>query len=95
MIEWTNGFAFAFIFYSHDDERFYDQLNGTTKNIDGKPKTYSAALTTLQLSEGLVFEIENIGIQMAYRFATFATTNPKLDANFGTQSLVFGLIYHQ
>jgi hypothetical protein len=94
-LEWINTFGLAFIFYSPADDRYYDIKNGTTKNKDGTNKSYSNALTTFHLAEGLLFNIDNIGFQIQYQFNPFATTNPKLDANFGNQSLIFGLVYRQ
>jgi hypothetical protein len=94
-IEWINSFGVAFIFYPPDDERYYDIKNGTTKDKDGKNKSYTNALTTINLAEGFMFNVDNIGVQVQYQFTPFSTTNDKLDSNFGSQSLIFGMVYRQ
>lgn len=94
-LEWINTFGYAFIFYNPENDRYYDIKNGTTKDKDGNSKSYSRTLETFHIAEGLCLNIDNIGIQFQYQYTPFSLTNKKIETNFGSQSIILGIIYKQ
>lgn len=63
------------------------------RNFNEHQKTMS--LQTIHVGQGVRFNIDNVGVQAQYQFTPFAYFNKSLDKNFGSHSLIFGIVYRQ
>ena len=84
-LEWNSGIGLALNFYEAPKELAFDDGEYTRE-----------VLTTFFLSQGIKLNYKNIGFQFHYNFLPYAIFNEKIyERNYGSQSLLFGLVYRQ
>lgn len=93
-IEWNTGFGVAALFYDANHKRYTDILNGEYDANDSN-EGYDYGLGTLFISQGLKLNIKNVGLQFNYQFTPYGLFNNRIEPNFGSQSLMFGIYYRQ
>lgn len=82
--EWNSGIGLAL--------NVYDAPNGLPFS-DGEHT--NEVLTTFYLSQGIKLNYKNIAIQGHCQLSPYGLFNKKLEKNFGSQSLMFGIVYRQ
>ncbi|WP_264536049.1 hypothetical protein [Flavobacterium sp. N1736] len=83
-LEWNSGIGLALNFYNAPNElEFGDREH--TKEV----------LTTFYLSQGIKLNYKNTGIQCHYQWSPYGLFNDRVEKNFGSQSLMFGIVYRQ
>lgn len=83
-IEWNSGFGIALNFYDAPDEYSFEK--GMEKQ---------EVLTTILISQGLKINYKNVGLQVHYQFLPYRLFMKNHEPNFGSQSLMFGIVYRQ
>ncbi len=81
--EWNSGIGLALNFYSAPDELNFG--NGERTN---------EVLTTFYLSQGIKLNYKNIGFQCHYQWSPYGFFNKRI-VDFGSQSIMFGIVYRQ
>jgi len=81
--EWNSGIGLALNFYSAPDELEF-----------GKGEYTNEVLTTFYLSQGIKVNYKNIGLQFHYQWSPYGLFNERID-DFGSQSIMFGIVYRQ
>ncbi len=82
--EWTSGIGLALNVYHAPDELHFD---------DGEHS--EEILTTFYISQGIKLNYKNVGLQCHYQWSPYGLLNEKLEEKFGSQSLMFGIVYRQ
>lgn len=82
--ECNSGIGLALNVYSAPHELQFD-----------KGEHSSEVLTTFYLSQGIKLNYKNIGLQCHYQWSPYGLFNEKLEKDFGSQSLMFGIVYRQ
>jgi len=83
-VEWNSGIGLALNFYS------------APKELEFKKGEHSGeVLTTIYFSQGIKVNYKNIGLQCHYQFSPYGLFNENVVKDFGSQSLMFGIIYRQ
>lgn len=81
--EWNSGIGIALNTYKAPDEiDFGDDHSGET-------------LTTFILSQGVKVNYKNVGLQCHYQWSPYGLFDDKLAKDFGSQSIMFGIVYRQ
>lgn len=93
-IEWNTGFGVAALFYDGNHRRYEDIVNGSY-DVDNSKVGYDFALVTILLSQGLKINFNNVGVQCNYQFTPYGLFENRLEPNFGSQSIMFGIYYRQ
>lgn len=83
-VEWNSGIGLALNIYNAPDSLQFDDGEYTEE-----------VLTTFYLSQGIKLNYTNIAIQCHYQWSPYGLFNEKLEKNFGSQSLMFGIVYRQ
>lgn len=83
-VEWNSGIGLAINVYNAPDNLEFKDGEHTNE-----------ILTTFYLSQGIKFNYKNLGIQGHYQWSPYGLFNEKLEKNFGSQSLMFGIVYRQ
>lgn len=81
--EWNSGIGVALNFYSAPDALEFRKGEYTNE-----------VLTTFYLSQGIKVNYKNIGLQVQYQWSPYGLFNERID-DFGSQSLLFGIVYRQ
>ncbi|MES2864534.1 MAG: hypothetical protein V4666_10480 [Bacteroidota bacterium] len=92
-VEWNTGFGVSTLFYDANHKRHEDIMIGEYKNDNNK--TYDYGLTSLFLSQGIKLNFRNVGLQFNYQFTPYGLFEKRIEPNFGSQSLLFGIYYRQ
>lgn len=92
-IEWNTGFGVAALFYDANHKRYEDIRSGKYKSNNNE--TYTYGLATLFLSQGIKINIKNVGLQFNYQFTPYGLFEKRMEPNFGSQSIMFGIYYRQ
>jgi hypothetical protein len=82
--EWNSGIGLALDFYKAPDELVFEDGEHTKE-----------VLTTFYLSQGIKLNYKNIGLQCHYQWSPYELFNTKIEKGFGSQSLLFGIVYRQ
>lgn len=83
-LEWNSGIGVALNFYEAPDELVFGE------------KEYSReVLTTFYVSQGIKLNYKNVGFQCHYVFSPYGFSNENINEKYGSQSLLFGLVYRQ
>lgn len=82
-VEWNSGIGLALNFYDAPDDLEFGDKEYTEE-----------VLTTFYVSQGLKVNYKNVGLQCHYQWSPYALFNDRID-NFGSQSLMFGIVYRQ
>ena len=83
-LEWNSGIGLALNFYKAPYELDFEG-GEYTKEV----------LTTFYLSHGIKFNYNNVGLQCHYQWSPYGLFNDKVEKDFGSQSLMFGIVYRQ
>lgn len=82
--EWNSGIGLALNFYNAPKELEF-----------GGGEHTKEVLTTFYLSQGIKFNYKNTGLQCHYQWSPYGLFNDQVEKNFGSQSLMFGIVYRQ
>jgi hypothetical protein len=82
-VEWNSGIGLALNFYNAPDELEFEGQEHTEE-----------VLTTFYLSQGIKVNYKNVGLQCHYQWSPYGLFNDRID-NFGSQSVMFGIVYRQ
>lgn len=82
-VEWNAGIGVALNFYSAPDDLEFAEGEHTRE-----------VLTTFYLSQGLKLNYKNVGLQCHYQWSPYGLFNGRID-NFGSRSIMFGIVYRQ
>lgn len=82
--EWNSGIGFIFNFYEAPSELDF-----------GESKSNHEILCSLYLSQGIKLNYKNIGFQCHYNFSPYNIFNEYVNEKYGSQSLMFGIVYRQ
>lgn len=83
-LEWNSGIGLALNFYNAPKELDFEDGEHTKE-----------VLTTFYLSQGIKLNYKNVGLQCHYQWSPYGLFNDKIEKNFGSQSLMFGIVYRQ
>lgn len=82
--EWNSGIGLALNIYKAPDE------------IEFKGEEHSGeVLTTIFLSQGIKVNYKNVGLQCHYLLSPYGLFSKNLEKDYGSQSLMFGIVYRQ
>jgi len=82
-VEWNSGIGLAL--------NVYDAPKGLEFE---KGEHSEEILTTFYLSQGVKVNYKNVGLQCHYQWSPYGLFNSRID-NFGSQSILFGIVYRQ
>ena len=82
--EWNLGIGLALNIYSAPNDLQFK-----------KGEHSGEVLTTFFLSQGIKINYKNVGLQCHYQWSPYGLFNEKLEKGFGSQSLMFGIVYRQ
>jgi hypothetical protein len=83
-VEWSSGIGLALNFYKAPKELEFEEGEHTKE-----------VLTTFYLSQGVKLNYKNVGLQCHYQWSPYELFNDKIEKNYGSQSLMFGVVYRQ
>ncbi|MBE8725301.1 hypothetical protein [Flavobacterium hungaricum] len=83
-VEWNSGIGLALNFYNAPNELEFDEGEHTKE-----------VLTTFYVSQGIKLNYKNTGLQCHYQWSPYGLFNNRLEKDFGSQSLMFGIVYRQ
>jgi len=83
-LEWNSGIGLALNFYKAPKELEFESGEHTKE-----------VLTTFYLSQGIKLNYRNTGLQCHYQWSPYGLFNDQVEKNFGSQSLMFGIVYRQ
>jgi len=82
--EWNSGIGLALNAYKAPDE------------VDFEGDEHSGELlTTIFLSQGIKVNYKNVGLQCHYQFSPYGLFSKNIENDFGSQSIMFGVVYRQ
>ncbi len=81
--EWNSGVGLALNAYKAPDE------------IDFGDDHSGEILTTFYISQGIKVNYKNVGLQCHYQWSPYGLFAEKLEKDFGSQSIMFGIVYRQ
>ena len=55
----------------------------------------SEALSTFHIGQGIKLNVDNVALQVQYQFTPYHIFYEYIDKDFGSQSLIFGIVYKQ
>jgi hypothetical protein len=93
-IEWNTGFGVSTLFYDANHKRYDAILSGDYEENKNK-ESYDFVLCTMFLSQGIKVNFKNIGVQFNYQFTPYGFLEDRIEPNFGSQSIFFGIYYRQ
>jgi len=88
-LEWSTTAGYAFFMYS--DKEFNIGRNGQ----DAYTNTVAKALSTFQLGQGVMFSLNNLGLQLHYNYTPYGLFSNHVSNDFGSHSLTVGVFYKQ
>ena len=83
-VEWNSGIGLALNVYKAPNEVEF-----------GKNEHSGEVLTTFYISQGIKLNYKNVGFQCHYQFSPYKLFSERIDNNYGSQSLMFGIVYRQ
>lgn len=83
-LELNTGIGLALNFYKAPQELEFEEGEHTKE-----------VLTTFYLSQGVKLNCKNVGLQCHYQWSPYGLFNDKMKKNYGSQSLMFGVVYRQ
>lgn len=83
-LEWNSGIGLALNFYEAPNELIFEGKDDSRE-----------VLTTFYISQGIKLNYKNIGFQCHYNFSPYDLFNEKINDKYGSQSLMFGIVYRQ
>jgi len=83
-LEWNSGIGLALNVYDAPKNLQFSDGEHTNE-----------VLTTFYLSQGIKLSYKNLGLQVHYQWSPYGLFNEKLEKDFGSQSLMFGIVYRQ
>ncbi|GGE99554.1 hypothetical protein [Flavobacterium limi] len=83
-VEWNSGVGLALNFYNAPNQLEFND-GERTKEV----------LTTFYVSQGIKLNYKNTGLQCHYQWSPYGLFNDQLEKDFGSQSLIFGIVYRQ
>lgn len=83
-VEWNSGIGLALNIYKAPEEI----------NFEGDEHS-GEILTTFYLSQGIKLNYKNMGLQCHYQWSPYGVFTDKMEKHFGSESLMFGLVYRQ
>ena len=92
--EWNSTLGLAVLGRQAIDKEEYNkntQKNERTK----KDGDYDQALCALALAQGFKLSRKDFGISCQFQYAPYSIFYKKIDSNFGSSSLIIGLVYKQ
>jgi hypothetical protein len=105
-LEWSSSIGYSFFIFDDLENRLYDKNNPPTeaeiqkKNEEDRKNhvirfhnTYSKALSTLHLGQGITLNYNHFGLQCHYNFTPYNWFSKRIDADFGNSSLSLGGFY--
>lgn len=87
-IEWFPSFGYAFFMYK-------STLIGLQSNMLLTETVSNKALSTFHIGQGIKLNIDNVAFQVQYQFTPYHIFYEYIDKDFGSQSLIFGIVYKQ
>jgi hypothetical protein len=87
-VEWFPSFGYAFFMYK-------SSLIGLKNNTVVNESVSKNVLSTFHIGQGVKFNIDNIALQLQYQFTPYHVFYEYIDKDFGSQSLIFGIVYKQ
>lgn len=100
-LSWNSSIGYSFFIFDDLEGRLYDKQNPQSEQQSEqdeqgnvvKIKTYSKALSSSCLGQGLAISYKQIGFQCNYNFTPYNWFSKRIDADFGTSSLSLSLFY--
>jgi hypothetical protein len=89
-LDWFPSFGYGFFMYK---STFTNFKNDTKLVINGISST--RGLSTIHLGQGIKLNIDNVAFQLQYQYAPYSLFYNYIDNDFGSQSLIFGIVYKQ
>ena len=83
-LEWNSGIGLALNFYEAPNKLVFEEKEHTRE-----------VLTTFYLSQGIKLNYKNVGFQCHYNLSPYDLFNEKINEKYGSQSLMFGIVYRQ
>lgn len=82
--EWNSGIGLALNVYKAPDEIEFEGEENSGE-----------VLTTIFLSQGIKVNYKNVGLQCHYQWSPYGLFSKNLEKDYGSQSLMFGIVYRQ
>lgn len=83
-VEWNSGIGLAINVYKAPDEIRFEGNEHSGE-----------VFTTIFLSQGIKLNYKNMGLQCHYQFSPYGLFNERIGAEYGSQSLMLGIVYRQ
>ncbi|MEO5775617.1 MAG: hypothetical protein ABIQ27_01850 [Flavobacterium sp.] len=83
-VEWNSGIGIAINVYKAPEEIHFEGDEHSEE-----------VFSTFYISQGIKFNYKNIGLQCHYQFSPYGLFNQRIDNDYGSQSLMFGIVYRQ
>jgi hypothetical protein len=88
-LDWFPSLGYAFFMYKSDFLNLKNDLNTVDQ------KRTNTALSTIHFGQGIKLNIDNVAFQMQYQYTPYSLFYKYLDKDFGSQSLILGIVYKQ
>lgn len=82
--EWNSGIGLALNVYKAPEEIEFEGEENSGE-----------ILTTIFLSQGIKVNYKNVGLQCHYQWSPYGLFSKNLEKDYGSQSLMFGIVYRQ
>lgn len=82
--EWNSGIGLALNVYKAPDEIEFEGEENSGE-----------VLTTIFLMQGIKVNYKNVGLQCHYQWSPYGLFSKNLEKDYGSQSLMFGIVYRQ
>lgn len=100
-LSWSSSIGYSFFIFDDLEGRLYDKQNPQSEQQSEqdeqdnvvKIKTYSKALSSSCLGQGLAINFKQIGFQCNYSFTPYNWFSKRIDADFGNSSLSLSVFY--
>ncbi len=105
-LEWSSSIGYSFFVFDDVEGRLYDKNNPPTqaeieaqneedrKNNTYRIKnTYTKALSSLYLGQGITINYKYFGLQCQYNFTPYSWFSKRIDSDFGNSSISLGAFY--
>ena len=89
-VEWFPSFGYAFFMYKSSFVNFANAPNIVVNEYSSRK-----ALSTFHLGQGLKLNIDNVALQVQYQYTPYHLFYDYIENDFGSQSLIFGIVYKQ
>lgn len=93
-LEWNSTLGLAILGRQAIDKEEYSKIN--QRNVKTKEDgDYELALLAVSLGQGFKLSRKDFGISCQYQYAPYSFFTKKIDSDFGSSSLLIGLVYKQ